>query len=154
MRHRSKTNSQHEEDPALIAHLKATVFYDELLAYFPIAEIGNVKVPGWSQTLSMHGTDARDPHHIWGGTKGRFDRLWNVVMVCRPCHDFCETWKTDGRVIAMRRKLDAGLWDECDAYRCLGMKPLGWISGVRCEHNFAERIRVEIVRQVEAGELP
>lgn len=121
--------------------------FDELLPYFPTYGDGLARIPGYEQPLPMFDTASRDPHHIFGGRMGRWDRIWNLAAVSRPTHEFCERFKTDGRVIALRMKLDKREWNEADAYACLKMHPLGWIQGQSCEHQFAENIRVEIVRR-------
>lgn len=123
-------------------------FEDELLPYFPLACWRTVKVPGYEPELMMHnGLYPLECHHAWGGRRGRFDRDWNLLAVCRPVHEFCERYKTSGRVLALRRKLDKGEHDEDDAYKCLGMYPLGWLHGVTCEFPFAEAIRQTLVKE-------
>lgn len=158
MRRKGLANHHPETDAAAVQAYRDSVFYDELLPYFPVCGLGRSMLPrktigdDWP-SFSTHGTDAFHIHHIWATGRQRWDRRWNLVHICKPVHDWCHSHPIDGRVIAMRRKLDAGQWDEADAFACLGMKPLGWIQGVKCQWNFAELIRREIVRQVEAGEI-
>lgn len=153
MRRRSPTNSNPARDEDVRAAYMESHYYDELLPYFPTNGCGMVTVPGHPKPLSMHGTDASECHHAFGGRTGRWDKPWNLVAVCRPCHEWLEANKTMGRVLAIRLKLDQGLWDEADAHDALGFYPLGWIQGFTCRLPWVEAIRAEIVRQVEAGAI-
>lgn len=148
MKRRSPTNSRPAEDLEFRETYMQHEFEDELLPYFPIYGRGTVMLPGQDIEFKMHGgLYPLECHHAFGGRMGRWDREWNLLAVCRTVHDWCERFKTDGRVLAIRRKLDNGEWDEEDAFRCLGMLPLGWIQGQVCEHKFAESIRREIIRK-------
>lgn len=153
MRRRSLKNSHPERNESFRDAYMGSHFYDELLPYFPCNGCGMALVPGYDKALPQHGTDAVEAHHSWGGRKGRWDKAWNLIAVCRPVHEFVERHKTDGRVLGLRLKIDQGIWDEADAFRSLGMYPLGWLSGVVCAHSFAEAIRQELVRQSAAGEI-
>lgn len=155
MRHRSLTNSRPAKNLEFRETYMQHEFEDELLPYFPLFGHRTVKVPGYDAEFMMHnGLYPLEPHHAFGGRKGRWDRDWNLVAVCRPVHEWCERYKFDGRVLVLRLKLDKAEWDEADAHACLGMYPLGDIFKQQCEFPFAESIRVELCRQVEAGAIP
>lgn len=160
MRRRSKTNSHHETDKAAHDAYTQGRYYDELLRYFPSNGVGMAMVPGHCPaTLSMHGTDAFCDHHIFGGIMGnrRWDRLWNLVMVCDVTHRFVDPsfggYVVDGVAICMRRKIDAREFDRIDAANTLGFDPFGYLESRVCVWLFAENIRRELVRQSAAGEI-
>lgn len=146
MKRRSATNSRPAEDLAFRETYMQHEFEDELLPYFPLFGVRTVKVPGYAPELMMHnGIYPLECHHAFGGRLGRWDRGWNLLAVCRTVHEFCERYKTDGRVLAIRRKLDKGEWDDAGAIACLGMSPMGWLHGVTCSLPFAETIRRNII---------
>lgn len=108
---------------------------DELLKYFPAWDRGWVSVTIPPVTTHMHvETMSEETHHIFGGRMGRWDREWNMVRVCKLVHRWCERYKTDGRILALHHKLLKNEWDEADAFKCLGMYPLGWASCQTPEH--------------------
>ena len=89
LRHRSKTNSNYHEDLGLRA---------DYMAAHPLCELSDLLGMG------RH-VGATDPHHLFGGNKGRWDLWSNLMALSRPAHLWCEQYKTDGRVLAVYVKL-------------------------------------------------
>lgn len=156
MRRRSRTNSRPQEDLGLRETYMEHVFDDELLPYFPLDGIHTVKVPGHDYPLRMHhGAYPLECHHLWGRAlgNGRWDRVWNLVGICRPVHEFCHRYRVDGIVLCLRRKFDAGEWRFDEAKECLGFDPHGWLEARACQFGWAERIRGVLINEIAKGEV-
>ena len=60
-----------------------------------IRDEGRCRVCG--QLISRSATnllERADPHHITRASKGRVDETWNIVWLCRECHDLVHVKRT------------------------------------------------------------
>lgn len=94
-------------------------------------------VSGWIayRNDSWHPTDPLwsvvDRHHPF--SQRWHDQPWNVVLACRPVHEWCENvWCTAGQLVCMVALHRAGRFDPVEAKRRLLKCPLGtlesWMS--------------------------
>lgn len=160
LRHRSDTNSTPWTDLQVRHEYGYPIKFCEVSRYFPQYDRVHVRIPApGSFVQDAYHTTATEIHHITGGILGNrpWDKVWNLVKVSHPVHMFCDPnfggWVVDGVALCLRCKLDKGEFDHIEACRILGFDPLGWLSVRKCEHDFAERVRHGIVRQMEQGRV-
>jgi hypothetical protein len=150
VRRKSLTNSNPAEDLELRHLYRDANPYDEIARYFQKWDTrGYVSVPHPGVVTHMHGYDttATEVHHIFGGFGGnrRWDRTWNLIHLHQDTHRFVERYHADGIALCLLRKLEKSEYDDAEAFRVLGKSPLGWLDGQRCEHAFAESVRLRVL---------
>lgn len=124
----------------------------ELAKYFPSCDRGEVMVQiGNIKTRLMVPTWGDQIHHAWGGRMGRWDRVWNVVNVCDVVHRWAERYKTEGRVLVARCKLDKREMDEEAAFRCLGFYPIGKLASATLELDWVRPILESVLAERQAA---
>lgn len=75
--------------------------------------------------------NAHDVHHISGGILGtpRYDRVTNLISLCRSMHQFCEKHIFDGFALCMAAKMSKGEWDAEGMAQIMHVDTvLGWLS--------------------------
>ena len=113
---RSKTNSRPWENLGLRRQ-----YMDEN----PICELSEILGYGRREP-------ACDPHHLFGGSRGRVDCVSNLLAVSRKAHLWAEQYKTDGRVIGVwvklvrKQELRADEFTRSSGYQSVG----GWLCVV------------------------
>lgn len=118
MRPRSPTNSNPHKDVALRREYLAENPYCELSPWLSkhVRELGLEKVE-----------TACEVHHIFGGSRSRWDVFFNMISVCRIAHDWCGRNPTDQRVLCLYVKMRNCELD-LDAFQeCTGMRLEGWL---------------------------
>jgi len=68
-----------------------------------------------------------DVHHIFGGRKGRWDLMTNLICLSREAHDWCHRNVVDGRVLCMWVKMSKGEFDATEFQQVSGMQAAGWL---------------------------
>lgn len=121
LRQRSKTNSRPYENLKLRVSIVKQNPACEYALWFP-----------------EHVSEARsdDPHHLFGGTSGKFDFVWNVIASGRRTHDWCTEFATDGRILGLWiRQQTIGI-NEVEFEIASGKELRGWLSNAVPEHEW------------------
>lgn len=71
---------------------------------------------------------ACDPHHAFGGRRGRRDGVGNLLAMCRECHEWMEQNKNDGRLVFLLLKDRNGELDVDVVYQASGKHLEWWIE--------------------------
>jgi len=82
--------------------------------------------------------DGHDQHHIFGGTSGRHDFVTNMVTASRTAHEWCERWKTDGRILCIWIKHVKGELDLDEFKKASGSFLCGWLLRAKVTHDFVK----------------
>lgn len=152
MRRVSKKNSRYWVDDALNWEYRQANPYCEVSRYFPNVSRNETRIPGTPATI-VHATETmRDHvHHISMGHSGnrRWDRKWNLLSVGWHAHTFIHDSPVDGLALCLYAKLRKGEWNHAEAFTTLGLNLFGKPLSQPCNHDFAERIRLAIIRESE-----
>lgn len=118
----------------------------ELSYLFPRVGGKFVSVPGCGHVIRTD-QPACDPHHIVSGILAtpRWDLTTNLVALCRPVHEFCETYTSDGIALSlywkhMKREMDLPKLDEITH-----VSVKGWLENQTLKFAFAEDCRRKLL---------
>lgn len=102
---------------------------------------------------------ASETHHIWGGTSGRHDLESNLIRLCKASHDWCERFKTDGRILCLWVKAEKGELDPLEVVEASGFRLWGWLSEEDVTHEWVKPFLFDLMvgeefwQAAEAGTL-
>ena len=145
LRRRSRTNSKKHVDESLRRQYMSDNPTCELIAMFPPDNLpvldGLPRIqPRW----------ACDPHHICSGIgqTPRWDITTNLIALCRPVHDFCETFNAEGIVLCLWQKLQKQELDLPRLCKITRVNITGWLECQKMKFDFCEQIRGKLLESI------
>ena len=79
-----------------------------------------------------------EAHHVVGGTGGRWDVVPNLIMVCRPVHDWGHKHPREFRIACLAVKLAKNEFDRDVMKQVSGVFMDGWLANVMEQDDLLE----------------
>ena len=151
LRRVSKKNSRKHVDETLRRQYMNHNPLCELAMCFPTC-LGKplVPVPGNQYQPIVQELISEDPHHIVSGIgqTPRWDITTNLIALCRPVHEFCETFNAEGIVLCLWRKLKKQELDLPRLCKITRVNIVGWLECQKMKFDFCEQIRGKLLESI------
>lgn len=104
--------------------------------------------------LDCNGDYGLECHHICGGAGGRWDQWSNLLMICRPAHEWCHKCPREAKIVSVYAKWKKGELSESEYHAASGMYLVGALeiafAGVELP-GFVE-LGLEVIDDLTKGE--